>query len=79
MPTQKSINPYAGFLVGWSILMDFIHSNGQLFVCSAVLFSSFPSVPAYVRALNLLIIATIIDVVEDIKYKKVNAPLSNEK
>lgn len=32
MPTQKSINPYAGFLVGWSILMDFIHSNGQLFV-----------------------------------------------
>ncbi|MFP3508588.1 hypothetical protein SB775_02750 [Peribacillus sp. SIMBA_075] len=47
--------------------------------CSAVLFSSFPSVPAYVRAFNLLTIATNIDIVEDIKYEKVNAPLSNEK
>lgn len=59
---QKSINPYVGFLAGWTILMDYLLIPMVNYLIFGIFFSAaFPSVPIYVWILGMLITVTIIN------------------
>lgn len=61
--TQKAINPYLGFLVGWSILMDYLFIPMANYLLFSIFFSAtFPSIPPYVWVLGLLILVTVVNV-----------------
>ncbi|WP_102693277.1 APC family permease [Rummeliibacillus pycnus] len=61
--TQKAINPYLGFLVGWSILMDYLFIPMVNYLLFSIFFSAtFPSIPPYVWVLGLLILVTVVNV-----------------
>ncbi|WP_330219164.1 APC family permease [Peribacillus butanolivorans] len=75
--TQKSINSYAGFLVGWSILMDYLFIPMVNYLLFSIFFSAaFPSIPAYVWVLSLLLIVTVINVIGVKMATKANALLT---
>ncbi|MET3291124.1 UNVERIFIED_CONTAM: amino acid transporter [Brevibacillus sp. OAP136] len=62
--TQKVINPHVGFLIGWTILLDYLFSP----MISALLFSIFassyyPSIPLYVWVLCFVVGITIVNIV----------------
>src|SRR5579875_3256554 len=53
---QKSINPYIGFLVGWSILLDYLFIPMVNYLLFGIFFSAaFPEIPSYVWILLILI------------------------
>lgn len=61
--TQKAINPYLGFLVGWSILMDYLFIPMVNYLLFSIFFSAtFPSIPPYVWVLGLLLLVTVVNV-----------------
>lgn len=61
--TQKAINPYVGFLVGWAILMDYLFIPMVNYLLFGIFFSAaFPSVPNYVWVLGMLVLVTVINV-----------------
>ncbi|RJS60797.1 APC family permease [Bacillus sp. PK3_68] len=61
--TQKAINPYVGFLVGWAILMDYLFIPMVNYLLFGIFFSAaFPSVPNYVWILSMLLLVTVINV-----------------
>ncbi|WP_100401615.1 APC family permease [Bacillus sp. FJAT-42315] len=61
--TQKSINPYVGFMVGWAILMDYLFIPMVNYLLFSIFFSAaFPAVPPYVWVLGMLSLVTFINV-----------------
>lgn len=61
--TQKSINPYVGFMVGWAILMDYLFIPMVNYLLFGIFFSAaFPSIPSYVWILGMLLLVTIVNV-----------------
>ncbi|MET3291521.1 UNVERIFIED_CONTAM: putrescine importer [Brevibacillus sp. OAP136] len=61
--TQKSINPSAGFLVGWAILMDYLFMPMVNYLTFGIFFSAaFPSIPSYVWIGGMLVLVTFINI-----------------
>ncbi|MGG1396821.1 APC family permease [Bacillus salipaludis] len=60
---QKSINPYIGFLVGWSILLDYLFIPMVNYLLFGIFFSAtFPAIPSYVWVLLMLIPVTVVNI-----------------
>lgn len=58
----RSINPYLGFLSGWSILMDYLLLPLLNFVAPAIFISAFiPAIPSWAIVLVLIILVTAIN------------------
>ncbi|RNB89546.1 APC family permease [Brevibacillus fluminis] len=61
--TQKSISPHLGFLVGWSVLMDYLFLPMINFLLSGVFLSAaFPQVPSWIWIVGFICIITIVNV-----------------
>ncbi|MGD8191473.1 APC family permease [Brevibacillus ginsengisoli] len=61
--TQKAINPYLGFLVGWAILMDYLFMPMLNYLIGGLYLSSyFPSIPTPVLIILLILITTVISI-----------------
>ncbi len=61
--TQKSLNPHMGFLVGWTIILDYVFSP----MISALLLgiamkAYFPSIPISIWIILFIIIVTVINI-----------------
>ncbi|RNB91614.1 APC family permease [Brevibacillus fluminis] len=61
--TQKSLSPHVGFLVGWTILLDYVFSP----MISALLLgiameAYFPSIPMYIWIIAFIVTVTIVNV-----------------
>lgn len=62
--TKKAINPQMGFLVGWSLLLDYIFS--PIIACltfGLFLNAQFPSIPVYVWIIFLNVVLAYVNVV----------------
>ncbi|RNB87218.1 APC family permease [Brevibacillus fluminis] len=61
--TQKSLSPHIGFLVGWTLLLDYVFSPmiSSLFLGIAMS-AYFPSVPMYVWIILFIAIVTTVNV-----------------
>lgn len=60
--TQKSINPYVGFMVGWAILMDYLFIPMVNYLLFGIFFSAaFPAIPPYVWILSMMLLVTYIN------------------
>lgn len=60
---QKAINPSAGFLVGWAILMDYLLIPMVNFLLFGIFFSAaLPGIPEYIWILGLIAIVTFVNV-----------------
>lgn len=60
---QKAISPYVGFLVGWTILMDYLFIPMVNFILFGIFFSAaIPEVPQYVWILALVVLVTFVNV-----------------
>ena len=60
---QKAISPNLGFLVGWSILMDYLFTPMVNFLLFRIFFSRvFPSVPGYVWVIMMIVIVGIVNI-----------------
>lgn len=61
---QKSINSYFGFLVGWSILLDYLFIPMVNYLLFGIFFSAaFPAIPSYVWILLMLILVTGVNII----------------
>ncbi|GIN21936.1 APC family permease [Siminovitchia fordii] len=61
--TQKAINPYIGFLVGWAILLDYMLSPMiSALLLGIALTAYFPAIPIYVWIILFIIIITIVNI-----------------
>lgn len=61
--TQKAISPHVGFLVGWTILMDYLFSPLiSALILGIMLHTFFPSIPLSVFILLFIIIVTTINI-----------------
>lgn len=59
---QKVINPGAGFLVGWAIMMDYLFIPMVNFMLFGIFFhDAFPMIPQWAFIIVLLVIVTIIN------------------
>ncbi|MCR8645009.1 APC family permease [Paenibacillus sp. N1-5-1-14] len=59
---QKSIHPHVGFLVGWSVMLDYLFLPMVNFaIGSAYLTAAFPAIPGPVWVLILAVMITIIN------------------
>ncbi|SDJ03262.1 APC family permease [Alteribacillus bidgolensis] len=60
---QKAINPFVGFLVGWSILMDYLFIPMVNYLLFGIFFSAaIPEVPSQVWIIGLLILVTFVNI-----------------
>lgn len=60
---QKAINPSVGFLVGWSILMDYLLIPMVNFLLFGIFFAAaMPEVPQYLWILMLIVLVTFVNV-----------------
>lgn len=61
--TQKSINGYVGFLVGWSILMDYLFLPMLNYLTAGIFLSAaFPEIPSYIWILFMIAVITFINI-----------------
>jgi len=61
--TKKTMNPQLGFLVGWSALLDYLFLPMiNALLAGIYLSASFPSVPAWVWILGLILTITIMNI-----------------
>ncbi|RWR05287.1 APC family permease [Siminovitchia fortis] len=61
--TQKAINPYLGFLVGWVILLDYMLSPMiSALLLGIALSAYFPAIPIYVWIILFIAVITIVNV-----------------
>ncbi|WP_026678454.1 APC family permease [Fictibacillus gelatini] len=61
---QKSIHPYIGFLVGWSILLDYLFIPMVNYLLFGIFFSAaFPAIPGYVWILFMLLLVTSVNII----------------
>lgn len=62
--TRKSINPHIGFMVGWSVLLDYVFLPMVIWLIGAVyLTAAFPSVPMWVWIVLFIVITTSINII----------------
>ncbi|KMY55744.1 amino acid permease [Bacillus sp. FJAT-27231] len=62
--TRKSIHPNIGFLVGWSVLLDYLFLPMVIWLIGSVyLQAAFPNVPVWIWVISFIIITTLINVV----------------
>ncbi|OCA88771.1 APC family permease [Pseudobacillus wudalianchiensis] len=62
--TRKSIHPNIGFLVGWSVLLDYVFLPMVIWLIGSVyLQAAFPNVPVWIWIISFIIITTLINVV----------------
>lgn len=60
---QRAISPNLGFLVGWSILMDYLFTPMVNFLLFRIYFSrAFPSVPGYIWVIIMVVIVGIVNI-----------------
>ncbi|WP_246009435.1 APC family permease [Brevibacillus fluminis] len=60
---QRSIHPHLGFMVGWSILMDYLFTPMVNFLLFRIYFAaSFPSVPEYVWVLLMIVTVGFVNI-----------------
>ncbi|MFD0828159.1 APC family permease [Neobacillus sp. M.A.Huq-85] len=60
---QKSISPHLGFLVGWTIILDYVFSPMISSLLNAIaLHAMFPSVPMFVWIISFIVIITIVNI-----------------
>ncbi|MGE5704100.1 MAG: APC family permease [Clostridia bacterium] len=60
--TQKAINPHLGFLVGWSVLMDYLFLPMiNVLLAGIFLSAAFPSVPMWVWIVMFVALFTVIN------------------
>ncbi|MFD1707417.1 APC family permease [Siminovitchia sediminis] len=60
--TQKAMNPFVGFMVGWAILMDYLFIPMVNYLLFGIFFSAaFPAIPSYVWILGMLLLVTIVN------------------
>lgn len=60
--TQKSINPYVGFMAGWTLLLDYLFLPMiNYLVIGIYLHAEFPAVPVWVWIIVSIIIVTIVN------------------
>lgn len=61
--TQKSISPHLGFLVGWSVLMDYLFLPMINYLLSGIFLSAaFPSIPSWVWITLFITMITTINI-----------------
>ncbi|HZG16289.1 MAG TPA: APC family permease [Candidatus Bathyarchaeia archaeon] len=74
--TQKSISPHVGFLVGWTLLLDYVFSPmiSSLFLGIAMN-AYFPSIPMYVWILIFIITITLVNILGITIAAKFNAAI----
>lgn len=61
--TQKSINPHIGFIVGWTIIIDYILSPMiSALILGISLKAYFPSIPMYVWIISFIMIVTTVNI-----------------
>ncbi|WP_026678450.1 APC family permease [Fictibacillus gelatini] len=61
--TQKSISPHIGFLVGWTILIDYVFSPMiSSLLLGISLRAYFPSIPMFVWIISFIIIITTVNI-----------------
>ncbi|RNB91635.1 APC family permease [Brevibacillus fluminis] len=61
--TQKAINPHVGFLVGWSLLMDYLLIPLVNYLLFGIFYhAAFPNIPSSVWILSMLILVTIVNI-----------------
>src|SRR5690606_25935285 len=57
------ISPYAGFLIGWAILMDYLFIPMVNFLLFGIFFSAaFPEIPMQLWILVLIVVVTYVNV-----------------
>jgi putrescine importer len=62
--TRKSINSHLGFMVGWSVLLDYVFLPMVIWLIGSVyLESAFPGVPAWVWIIAFILITTFINII----------------
>lgn len=60
---QKSISPFAGFLVGWSILVDYLLlPMVNYLIFGTFLHAAIPGVPKFIWILGMIILVTFVNV-----------------
>ncbi|MCM3240410.1 APC family permease [Heyndrickxia oleronia] len=74
--TQKSLSPHIGFIVGWTIILDYVFSP----MISALLLgiamrAYFPSIPMYIWIILFILIVTVINIMGIKVAAKVNTAL----
>ncbi|WP_026573685.1 APC family permease [Bacillus sp. UNC438CL73TsuS30] len=61
--TQKSISPHLGFIVGWTIILDYVFSPMISSLFNAIaLHAMFPSVPMFVWIILFIVIITTVNI-----------------
>jgi len=61
---RKSLNPGAGFLVGWAVLLDYFFLPMVIWLIGAAyLTSAFPSVPAWLWIVGFIVLTTAVNVI----------------
>ncbi len=74
--TQKTISPHLGFLVGWSVLMDYLFLPMINFLLSGIFLSAaFPSVPSWIWIILFIAMITGINILGIRMTAKVNGVL----
>ncbi|MGO0059394.1 APC family permease [Brevibacillus fluminis] len=62
--TRKSIHPNLGFLVGWSVLLDYVFLPMVIWLIGSVyLQAAFPTVPTWIWIIAFIIITTAINMI----------------
>ncbi|MEH7108971.1 APC family permease [Bacillus sp. JJ1764] len=60
---QKSLNPHFGFLVGWTIIIDYLFSPMISALFNAIALNAmFPSIPMYVWIISFIVIVTTVNI-----------------
>ncbi|RJS59344.1 APC family permease [Bacillus sp. PK3_68] len=61
--TQKSINPHMGFIVGWTIIIDYVFSPMISSLLNGIALKAlFPSIPMAVWIISFIIIITLVNI-----------------
>lgn len=59
---QRTINPHAGFLVGWAVMMDYLFLPMVNFIIFGMFFhDAFPQIPEWIFIVSLLIFVTTLN------------------
>ncbi|MFS0783062.1 APC family permease [Bacillus sp. 1P06AnD] len=62
--TRKSISSHLGFMVGWSVLLDYLFLPLVIWLIGSVyLQSAFPDVPAWIWIISFIVITTAINII----------------
>ncbi|MFF2856113.1 APC family permease [Peribacillus sp. NPDC058002] len=71
--TRKSISPQLGFLIGWSVLLDYLFLPMVIWLIGSVyLNAAFPSVPSWVWIVAFIVLTTTINLIGTKVMKNVN-------